>query len=67
MLGGSVTDVVRAETVVSTWSERRFHVGPVGSGAPLKLVVNLVLGLNRAGFGGRLGGRGPAAWIWRRH
>ena len=27
---------------------RRFHVGPAGSGAQLKLVVNLVLGLNRA-------------------
>ena len=34
--------------VIMSWSERRFHVGPLGSGARLKLVVNLVLGLNRA-------------------
>ena len=38
----------RAEPVLATWSDRRFHVGPPGSGARMKLVVNLVLGLNRA-------------------
>lgn len=48
MIGGTLSAVSRAELVVKSWSERRFHVGPPGSGARLKLVVNLVLGLNRA-------------------
>jgi 3-hydroxyisobutyrate dehydrogenase-like beta-hydroxyacid dehydrogenase len=46
--GGAAQDIHRAEAVLATWSETRFHVGPAGSGARLKLVVNLVLGLNRA-------------------
>jgi len=46
--GGAEQDVRRAEAVLATWSRARFHVGPAGSGARLKLVVNLVLGLNRA-------------------
>jgi len=48
IIGGSDDDVRRAEPVLTSWGERRFHVGPPGSGAQLKLVVNLVLGLNRA-------------------
>ncbi|MDX1944911.1 MAG: NAD(P)-dependent oxidoreductase [Pirellulaceae bacterium] len=48
LLGGDPADASRAEPVLRTWSERRFHVGPAGSGARMKLVVNLVLGLNRA-------------------
>ena len=48
MIGGDATEVSRAEPVLATWSGRRFHVGPAGSGARLKLIVNLVLGLNRA-------------------
>jgi 3-hydroxyisobutyrate dehydrogenase-like beta-hydroxyacid dehydrogenase len=48
IIGGSADDVQRAERVLASWTERRFHVGPVGSGARLKLVVNLALGLNRA-------------------
>jgi 3-hydroxyisobutyrate dehydrogenase-like beta-hydroxyacid dehydrogenase len=48
IIGGSGDDVERAERVLASWTDRRFHVGPVGSGARLKLVVNLVLGLNRA-------------------
>jgi 3-hydroxyisobutyrate dehydrogenase len=48
IIGGSEDDVRRAAPVLSSWSERRFHVGPPGSGARLKLIVNLVLGLNRA-------------------
>lgn len=47
-IGGEISDVQSAEPVLATWSPRRFHVGPAGSGARLKLVVNLVLGLNRA-------------------
>lgn len=46
--GGASADYQRAEAVLATWSEKRFQVGPAGSGARLKLVVNLVLGLNRA-------------------
>jgi 3-hydroxyisobutyrate dehydrogenase-like beta-hydroxyacid dehydrogenase len=48
LCGGTDGDFGRAERVLRTWSERRFHVGPPGSGARMKLIVNLVLGLNRA-------------------
>lgn len=48
MIGGDAAAVSRAQTVLKTWSDHRFHIGPPGSGARLKLVVNLVLGLNRA-------------------
>lgn len=46
--GGTDDDNRRAAAVLATWSDSRFHVGPAGNGARLKLVVNLVLGLNRA-------------------
>jgi 3-hydroxyisobutyrate dehydrogenase-like beta-hydroxyacid dehydrogenase len=48
LIGGEPAALERAEHVLHTWSERRFHIGPPGSGARMKLVVNLVLGLNRA-------------------
>lgn len=48
IIGGADGDVRRAERIVAAWSSRRFHVGAAGSGARLKLVVNLVLGLSRA-------------------
>lgn len=48
IVGGRAADVQRAQLVLATWSDRQFHVGPPGSGARMKLVVNLVLGLNRA-------------------
>ncbi|HEX5104825.1 MAG TPA: NAD(P)-dependent oxidoreductase [Pirellulaceae bacterium] len=48
IVGGRPADVERAQPVLRTWSDRQFHVGPPGSGARMKLVVNLVLGLNRA-------------------
>jgi 3-hydroxyisobutyrate dehydrogenase-like beta-hydroxyacid dehydrogenase len=48
LIGGEATDVASAERVLSTWSGERFHLGANGSGARMKLVVNLVLGLNRA-------------------
>ena len=48
LIGGEANDVERAEPVLSAWSDQRFHLGPSGSGARMKLVVNLVLGLNRA-------------------
>jgi 3-hydroxyisobutyrate dehydrogenase-like beta-hydroxyacid dehydrogenase len=46
--GGREHDMRRAQPVLTSWSSRQFHVGPPGSGARMKLVVNLVLGLNRA-------------------
>jgi 3-hydroxyisobutyrate dehydrogenase-like beta-hydroxyacid dehydrogenase len=48
IIGGTDDDVRRASPVLTSWSPRRIHVGLAGSGARLKLVVNLVLGLNRA-------------------
>ncbi|HEY2414071.1 MAG TPA: NAD(P)-dependent oxidoreductase [Pirellulaceae bacterium] len=48
IVGGGDRDVGRASAVLESWSSRRFHVGAAGSGQRMKLVVNLVLGLNRA-------------------
>jgi len=48
MAGGDALAYERAQELLSAFSERSFHVGPAGSGALMKLVVNLVLGLNRA-------------------
>jgi 3-hydroxyisobutyrate dehydrogenase-like beta-hydroxyacid dehydrogenase len=47
IVGGARTDVEHASAVLESWSSRRFHVGAAGSGQRMKLVVNLVLGLNR--------------------
>jgi 2-hydroxy-3-oxopropionate reductase len=48
VIGGRDRDVERASAVLESWSSRRFHVGLPGSGQRMKLVINLVLGLNRA-------------------
>ena len=48
LIGGDLEHVERATPVLASWSDRRFHLGPSGSGSRMKLVVNLVLGLNRA-------------------
>jgi 3-hydroxyisobutyrate dehydrogenase-like beta-hydroxyacid dehydrogenase len=48
LMGGDALPVQRAQPILAAWSDQRFHVGPCGSAARLKLVVNLVLGLNRA-------------------
>jgi 3-hydroxyisobutyrate dehydrogenase-like beta-hydroxyacid dehydrogenase len=48
MAGGEADAVRRAEPYLRAFAERWFHLGPWGSGARAKLVVNLVLGLNRA-------------------
>src|SRR6185436_1237882 len=37
-----------ARHLLATLAGKIFHVGPAGSGARMKLVVNLVLGLHRA-------------------
>jgi 3-hydroxyisobutyrate dehydrogenase-like beta-hydroxyacid dehydrogenase len=48
IVGASEEDARRAEPVLATWSDQRFRVGSPGASARVKLVVNLVLGLNRA-------------------
>jgi 3-hydroxyisobutyrate dehydrogenase-like beta-hydroxyacid dehydrogenase len=49
--GGPAEVFARAEPLFRLFASRWFHVGPWGSGARTKLVVNLVLGLNRAVLG----------------
>jgi 3-hydroxyisobutyrate dehydrogenase-like beta-hydroxyacid dehydrogenase len=46
--GGLPEVFARAEPLFRLFAKRWFHVGPWGSGSRTKLVVNLVLGLNRA-------------------
>ncbi|MEZ6049159.1 MAG: NAD(P)-dependent oxidoreductase [Planctomycetaceae bacterium] len=48
MVGGSAECMQRAAEILNSFSKQQFHVGPCGAGARMKLVVNLVLGLNRA-------------------
>jgi len=48
MVGGELTDLVRARSLLDSLSERVVHVGPSSSGARMKLVLNLALGLHRA-------------------
>lgn len=48
LVGGDLDAVTRCVPVLDAVAGRRFHLGPAGSGARMKLVVNLVLGLNRA-------------------
>jgi 2-hydroxy-3-oxopropionate reductase len=48
LAGGSPAAFERALPILTLLGRRVFHVGPNGSGARMKLVVNLVLGLNRA-------------------
>ncbi len=50
MLGGPEGAVAKCAGLLATFSKQWFHLGPWGSGARMKLVVNLVLGLNRAVF-----------------
>jgi 3-hydroxyisobutyrate dehydrogenase-like beta-hydroxyacid dehydrogenase len=46
--GGPAEVFVRADALFRLFAKRWFHVGPWGGGSRAKLVVNLVLGLNRA-------------------
>ncbi len=48
MVGGDAETVAACDELFRCFASRCFHVGPVGAGARMKLVVNLVLGLNRA-------------------
>jgi 3-hydroxyisobutyrate dehydrogenase len=43
LMGGEAADVARARPVVDQMCRRAIHAGPVGSGAKLKLAVNLPL------------------------
>ncbi len=47
-LVGEAAACESCQDVFDTFARKVFHVGPSGSGAQTKLVVNLVLGLNRA-------------------
>jgi 3-hydroxyisobutyrate dehydrogenase-like beta-hydroxyacid dehydrogenase len=48
LVGGDAADVAACADLFSCFARQWLHAGPWGSGARLKLVVNLVLGLNRA-------------------
>lgn len=48
MAGGEEAVFDSARELLACFSSDVFHVGPCGSGSRMKLVVNLVLGLNRA-------------------
>ncbi len=48
MAGGDPATFARCTDLFACFARRAFHVGPVGAGARMKLVTNLVLGLNRA-------------------
>jgi len=48
LVGGSEGDVAACADILGAVGREAHHVGPVGAGARAKLMVNLVLGLNRA-------------------
>ena len=48
MAGGEEAAVARCQDLFDLFARRTFHVGAWGAGATMKLVTNLVLGLNRA-------------------
>ncbi len=49
MAGGAAADLERARPVLDHLARRVFHVGPLGTGAAMKLAVNtLIFGLNEA-------------------
>jgi 3-hydroxyisobutyrate dehydrogenase-like beta-hydroxyacid dehydrogenase len=48
LVGGASEAFAECGDLLGVLGERAFHVGPSGAGARAKLVVNLVLGLNRA-------------------
>lgn len=52
-VGGADDDVARARPLLEAWGDPQkvLHLGPVGSGSALKLVVNLALGITAEGVG----------------
>ncbi|MCA9043655.1 MAG: NAD(P)-dependent oxidoreductase [Planctomycetaceae bacterium] len=55
MAGGAGDDFAIARPILEHFCKQIFHLGPVGAGARMKLVVNLVIGLNRAVLAEALG------------
>ena len=61
MVGGEAESVAASSDIFEAIGRQTFHTGPAGTGAKMKLVTNLVLGLNRAAlaeglaFAGSLG------------
>ena len=47
MVGGEKDQLERGRDILETFATRIYHMGPNGKGAEAKLIVNLVLGLNR--------------------
>ncbi len=47
MVGGQAEQIDKGRDLLETFSNSIHHVGPNGKGAEAKLIVNLVLGLNR--------------------
>lgn len=47
MVGGDLAAYDRCVDIFNAFAHKIFHMGPAGKGAEAKLVVNLVLGLNR--------------------
>jgi 3-hydroxyisobutyrate dehydrogenase-like beta-hydroxyacid dehydrogenase len=47
MVGGSEDQLERGRDILDTFASRIYHLGANGKGAEAKLIVNLVLGLNR--------------------
>ena len=48
MAGGDAEAFAQCEDIFSAFAREAFHTGKAGSGARMKLVTNLILGLNRA-------------------
>ena len=48
MIGGDAATVARAQPVLETFADKLFHVGDTGAGATIKLVNNLLTGINMA-------------------
>ena len=48
LVGGTTEGFEQAGPLLKCFSTQQFHTGPSGTGATAKLIVNLVLGLNRA-------------------
>lgn len=46
MLGGDAESVARAKTVLGAIGEKFFHVGPVGAGNTIKILNQLLMGIN---------------------
>ena len=67
MVGGDDAAFAKCEDIFTCLGSKTIHAGPAGSGSKLKLITNLVLGLNRAAlaeglsFAKSLGVAGDAA------